>query len=240
LPWTTRTQRWPRRPASRRKAADLLARFVAPQAVQVDLGADGPLAAAQPGDHVGGDAGAAVAQAVVGEQQRLHIHLVGQRLGQRRALVGLALARLGRRQRAPGVGAAMLGQRVHRAHGQGEGLLLRSHGLGPARASASVAGARLGLAPRLAGALLERRAQRLEALERRLHSRPRSAKETVWPRPTTMWSSTRTSTRASADLSVCVRNSSAREGSAVPEGWLWASTTAAALQASASSTTSRG
>ena len=60
------------------------------------------------------------------------------------------------------------------------------------------------------------------------HSKPRSANETTAPWPTTRWSSTRTSTSASALFKVWVRYSSAREGSAAPDGWLWARITAAA------------
>ena len=62
LPCTTRTQRWPRRCASRTKAASALARLVAREPVQVELALDRPLAAPQPRRHVGPDAGAAKAQ----------------------------------------------------------------------------------------------------------------------------------------------------------------------------------
>jgi hypothetical protein len=47
------------------------------------------------------------------------------------------------------------------------------------------------------------------------------------------------STSASACLSACVRSSSARDGSATPDGWLCAKMTAAALRASAALTISR-
>ena len=51
-----------------------------------------------------------------------------------------------------------------------------------------------------------------------VHSRPHSAIERTWSPATIMWSSTRTSTSDKADFSVCVRCSSARDGSATPEG----------------------
>ena len=51
---------------------------------------------------------------------------------------------------------------------------------------------------------------------------------TVGP-ATTKWSSVRMSTSDSACLSDCVRSSSARDGSATPDGWLCAKITAAAL-----------
>src|SRR6267378_2861207 len=71
-------------------------------------------------------------------------------------------------------------------------------------------------------------------------SRPHSAKDTVLVPATTKWSRTLTSTKASACLRFCVSNSSARLGSATPEGWLCANKTAAAFCANAAFTTSRG
>jgi hypothetical protein len=94
LPCTTRTQRWPRREARAGRPAALACLFAA-QAVQVDLGLDRPVAAAQAGHDVWAHARAAKAQAVVGEQQRLDVDLVGPGLAQRGLLVGLALARQG-------------------------------------------------------------------------------------------------------------------------------------------------
>ncbi len=58
------------------------------------------------------------------------------------------------------------------------------------------------------------------AADRTAQSSPRSAKLVTSAPATTRWSSTRTSTSASAVFSVCVRNSSARLGSAAPDGWL--------------------
>ena len=52
--------------------------------------------------------------------------------------------------------------------------------------------------------------------------------------------STRTSTSATADFNVCVRCSSAREGSGDPLGWLCTSRRALEFRLSASLTTSRG
>ena len=70
-----------------------------------------------------------------------------------------------------------------------------------------------------------------EVLDRRRacghQSNPFSAIEKLCPGLTMMWSSTRTSTSASAARSVCVSDSSAREGSMLPLGWLCASTIAA-------------
>ena len=59
------------------------------------------------------------------------------------------------------------------------------------------------------------------------------------PGATITWSSTRTSTSASAAFSVCVSASSAREGCTVPLGWLCASTTEAAWCCSAAQDDSR-
>jgi len=47
---------------------------------------------------------------------------------------------------------------------------------------------------------------------------PRSANDIAAPAPMTKWSSTLTSTSASACLRACVRASSERDGSATPEG----------------------
>lgn len=54
-----------------------------------------------------------------------------------------------------------------------------------------------------------------------VHSQPRAASETGVPSPTTMWSSSRTSTSASASLSRTVMLRSAPLGSGLPLGWLW-------------------
>ena len=58
----------------------LLTRFVAPHAVQVDLRLDVPVAAAQPRHDMLRDAAAAKRQGFVRLQQGLHVELVGQRL----------------------------------------------------------------------------------------------------------------------------------------------------------------
>src|SRR3990167_2194571 len=71
-------------------------------------------------------------------------------------------------------------------------------------------------------------------------SSPLSAKLVQVEPETTMWSRTRTSTRLKADLRVCVRNSSAREGSHCPLGCGWPKITPPALWCSARLTTSRG
>ena len=154
---------------------------------------------------------------------------------QHRGLVALALARdrAGGRGRA-GAGARVLAQRHDRADGAREQVALaRARAARRARARA----ARCAVAPR-GGALAA--ARRGSAPARRAAGPARArrgftagpARRTTRPAPwpTTRWSSTRTSTSASALFSVCVRNSSARDGSAAPEGWLWARITAAALR----------
>src|SRR5262245_58649048 len=73
-----------------------LARGLAGEAVQVDLALQRPLAAPQPRRHVGPDTGPPIAQAIVGEQQRLDVDLIGERLAHRRAFVALALYRVRR------------------------------------------------------------------------------------------------------------------------------------------------
>jgi fatty acid desaturase len=65
---------------------------------------------------------------------------------------------------------------------------------------------------------------------------PRSAKLVTPKADTTRRSSTQTSTSATALLSNWVSISSAREGWLMPLGWLCVGMTAAAFQASASST----
>ena len=78
---------------------EALARLVAPQAVQVDLGLHHPDAAAELAHDVDADAAAAVGERVVGVEQRLGVELVGDRFDQRGRLVALALARDRRRAR---------------------------------------------------------------------------------------------------------------------------------------------
>jgi len=74
-----------------------------------------------------------------------------------------------------------------------------------------------------------RAAQKKGGRSPRIHSSPRSANDSDRVPATTIWSSTRTSTSASPDLSVCVSASSARDGSGCPLGWLWLRITAPAL-----------
>ncbi len=69
--------------------------------------------------------------------------------------------------------------------------------------------------------------RRFKHLARRSRYRsPRSANDTVRVPATMKWSSILMSTSASACLSVCVSSSSARLGSATPDGWLCARITA--------------
>src|SRR5690606_2121329 len=87
---------------------------------------------------------------------------------------------------------------------------------------------------------LLQRGQAMQAPAPQAHTSPWAAMARDRPGATTTWPGTRTSTRASAALSVCVSAASARLGCALPLGWLCASTTAAAWWCRARSTTSRG
>ena len=100
------------------EAAQRLARFVHPQAMQVELALDAPVAFAQFAHHVRPQPMAVVAQLVIGVQQRFHIEVVRQGLAHHGVFVELALSRLGwhmarRVHRAP-----RSGQRPHRADRQ--------------------------------------------------------------------------------------------------------------------------
>ena len=79
------------------EAAEGIARLVAAQAVQVQLALDGPLALAQALQHVDADAGAAVAQGVVGLQQATGVEAVADGFHQHRLFVALQLDRQRRR-----------------------------------------------------------------------------------------------------------------------------------------------
>jgi hypothetical protein len=116
-------------------------RLFTAQPVQVDLGLDRPVAAAQACRHVVTDAGAAKAQAVVGQQQRLDVDLVGPGLQQRRAFVRVALQRqrcgLGQADVGavagwqPGDRADRVGKQLPRAFGGGPLGAFAGFALGP-------------------------------------------------------------------------------------------------------------
>ena len=72
------------------------------------------------------------------------------------------------------------------------------------------------------------------ALRPRAQTSPNSAIDWTELPATMKWSSTRTSTRAAAYFSVCVRTSSARDGFVAPEGWLCGSSSAELLRSKAS------
>ena len=95
--------------------AELLARLVNAQAVQIDLRLDGPLAAAQLARDVGAHPGPAIAQVLVGVEQGARVEFVAQGFLQGGLLVALALDRqglgFGRLERRLGWGS----QRLHRA-----------------------------------------------------------------------------------------------------------------------------
>src|SRR5688572_11779320 len=94
----------------------------------------------------------------------------------------------------------------------------------------------------LAGDLTDAGHLALRNAERRgfYYNNPRSAKEMAWLPATMKWSSTLTSTRASASRNLRDSSSSAWLGCATPDGWLRAKMTAAAFRASACFTISRG
>ena len=84
-------------------------------AVQIELRLDGPDAAAQLAHHLRPDAAAAKRQRLVGVEQRFDVELVGDRFGQHRGFVTLALARH-RVQAAAAAWPAQLRHRAQRHH----------------------------------------------------------------------------------------------------------------------------
>ena len=92
------------------EGAETLARLVAAQAVQVELGLQHPDAAAQLPDHVDADAAPPKRQGVVGVEQGLGVELVGDRFQQHRRFVALALFGFGLRARPLGRGGRGLAQ----------------------------------------------------------------------------------------------------------------------------------
>ena len=165
------------------EVGDALARGVAAQAVQVDLVLQHPDAAAELANDVDADAAAAKRERVVGLEQRLDVERIGDGFGQRRRLVALALACERRRTRPRQCWRRAFLQRHDGTDGGCEQALLAPFGDG---ALPLDGGQRLGLAP-----LLEQRGANLGqigeavALDRRTHSRPRSANDTACPWPTT-------------------------------------------------------
>ena len=71
------------------ETAQGLAGVIAPQAVQVELALDAPVATAQLARHIGADAGPAKAQQFVGIEQGAHVKLVTDGLVQDRLFVVL-------------------------------------------------------------------------------------------------------------------------------------------------------
>ena len=148
-------------PGLAQEGAQGFARLVGAQAVQIHLSLHGPVAAAQPGGHVGADAGAAKAQVLVHVQQRAGVELVAQGFAQHPRLVQLALhgQGLGRHGRVPMPLVRRAFERLHGADGVPKqaalrlgavlGLLLQAQLLGLAR-----------------GGVRQRLAQRPQILER--------------------------------------------------------------------------
>ena len=206
--------------ASRRNAASALARLVAAQAVQVDLALDAPRrrgAACAPrrGRCRGGET-TARRRSRAATRRRTRRRSSRAARPPRRA--GAAADRRRPRSRR-GARAARSAQRHDRADASAKQSRSRARAARVLRARRRAR--RSARALRCSSSGAGSRASSLEATalqRRRLHSSPRSANETTSPRPTTRWSSTRTSTSASALFSVCVRNSSARDGSAAPDG----------------------
>ena len=100
------------------------ARLVAIQAMQVHLTLHRPMAASQPGDDVGTQAGATKTQPVVGQQQRLERDLVRHRFTHGRLLVELALPRMRQGPWPVDLGQAAIAQSMHRADGAREEIVL--------------------------------------------------------------------------------------------------------------------
>ena len=165
------------------EVGDALARGVAAQAVQVDLVLEHPDAAAKLSNDVDADAAAAKRERVVGLEQRFDVERIGDRFGQRRRLVALALARERRRPRPRQCRRRALLQRHDGTDGGREQALLAPLG---DDALALDGRERLGLTPLLeqGGANL-RQIGEVAALDRRAHSKPRSANDTACPWPTT-------------------------------------------------------
>ena len=165
-----------------------ITRLVTGQAVQIDLALQRPVAAAQAGDHVGPDARAAKAQAVVGEQQGFERDLVAERGGQGGALVGLALARDGLGQGQAQLGQTTVRQRVHRPHGagkQGVVLLLAARARGRLGPLAGLFGGSLGLGGLHRPAQCPQFGQALDSHCGRedTRARPRPGRMGAWPAP---------------------------------------------------------
>ena len=162
---------------------ELLARLVAPQAVQVELPLDRPHAAPQLAHHLRPDPVAAPRQRVVGLQQRLDIELVGDCLAQHRGLVAFTLAR----QRLDPWSRQRHRRHTAQRHDRPNGVLEQ---VALAQFACSV-GTCFSLAPRRLGSGLRQRllqcGQVVQAAHaaRRRHSRPRSANEIAWSPPTT-------------------------------------------------------
>src|SRR5690606_36094623 len=227
------------------------------QAVQVELALDAPVPGPQPVCDIAAYAGTAVAELAVTVQQAAGgVELVADGFAQHNRLV----QRL-RNGQGQGAGAhrcqaaCAVAQRQHGAYGLQEQRMVRSR-------AQCLAARLLGGQRRLPGRMRQGIADRFEVLEGfhahgafsselgqgpesapciprqsicvwPCHNNPCSAIDRLAPGATMMWSSTRTSTRASALRSVWVSARSAGLAWTAPLGWLWASTTAAAWWRSA-------
>ena len=106
------------------KGRDALVRFVAAQAVQVDLVLQHPDATAELAHDVDADAMAPIRQRIVGLEQRLGVDDARDRFGESRRFVALALARKRRRAGTRGSRGRRLSQRDDVADGVGERALV--------------------------------------------------------------------------------------------------------------------
>jgi hypothetical protein len=172
--------------------AQRLAGFVRAQAVQVQLALNAPVAATQLAGHVETDAGAAKAQLIVHVQQGADIELVAHGFAQHVLFVQHHLQRQRgcRLQKADFVARAQRRDLADAERKQIAFTLARCTRLG----------LREGQGFGLFAHLLEMAGDAGQILQRAVcvaHSRPSSAMEQAAPGPTMMWSSTRTSIKAS-------------------------------------------
>lgn len=212
--------------------AQSFARLIGAQAMQVDLALDAPVSLAQFSHDIVAQSRTPEAQVLVGVQQGLHVEFVRQGLLHHGLLVALALHRSGRDGGRAVVYPPLVGQRPHRADCQLKQAALALLPLGTLALGRRLCSGGLGtgaqFAPQLTqiGQRLNFHARHCPAACKTVRrdwlaqTRPISAMEAASVRVTMKWSNTRTSTSDRAALSDWVRVSSAREGRAVPLGWL--------------------
>ncbi|MPN24778.1 hypothetical protein SDC9_172180 [bioreactor metagenome] len=194
--------------------AQRLAGFVRAQAVQVQLALNAPVAATQLARHVQTDAGAAKAQLIVHVQQGADIELVAHGFAQHILFVQHHLQRQRRGRRLQKADFVARAQRRDLADAERKQIAFTL-------ARCTRFGLREGQGFGLFAQLLEMAGDAGQILQRAVcvaHSRPSSAMEQAAPSPTMMWSSTRTSIKARAALSVVVRELSALLGCTLPLG----------------------